>query len=203
MSEYNMTHTGRELDDAINKVNEGYINPEGETDITENGTHDVRNFAIAKVNVPNNNGNSVTPDLVITLTQDENGGMWGGYQPNPEITLNKHMSFEFLEAPIAVYNKIYNGEKVVGVITGSYLFNSGYDGFTNGENRIYAEAVNVGIIAETNRPKLRFLFVMENALKNTTTSFAFIYDIANNAVSLDYGPFVEKKDGVWVSVSES
>ena len=29
MSEYNMTHTGKELDDAINKVRSGYISSEG------------------------------------------------------------------------------------------------------------------------------------------------------------------------------
>ncbi len=53
MSEYNMTHTGRELDDAINKVKNGYIQPSGNSPtITSNGTHPVRQYENAVVNVP-------------------------------------------------------------------------------------------------------------------------------------------------------
>ena len=52
MSEYNMSHTGAELDDAINKVQSGYLLPIGSVSIAENGTHDVSEFAQAVVNVP-------------------------------------------------------------------------------------------------------------------------------------------------------
>lgn len=52
MSEYNMTHTGQELDAAIAKVQNGYILPSGTKNITTNGTHDVKNAKTANVNVP-------------------------------------------------------------------------------------------------------------------------------------------------------
>lgn len=52
MSEYNMTHTGQELDAAIEKVKNGYILPSGTIDIMDNGPHDVKNFQNANVNVP-------------------------------------------------------------------------------------------------------------------------------------------------------
>lgn len=52
MSEYYMTHTGKELDDAINKVKSGYIKPSGSKNITANGTHDVKAYENAIVNVP-------------------------------------------------------------------------------------------------------------------------------------------------------
>jgi len=51
MSEYNLTHTGAELDEAISKVLDGYIFPEGSVSITENGEFDVTGFASAAVNV--------------------------------------------------------------------------------------------------------------------------------------------------------
>ncbi len=51
MSEYNMSHTGAELDSAINKVNSGYILPSGNKSITANGTHDVKNYEKAVVNI--------------------------------------------------------------------------------------------------------------------------------------------------------
>ncbi len=69
MSEYNMSHTGRELDDAINKVKSGYILPSGDSDtITENGTHPVRQYENAVVDVPNYEmaSGSVTPSSNVT-----------------------------------------------------------------------------------------------------------------------------------------
>ena len=53
MSEYNMTHTGAELDSAISKVHSGYIMPSGTKpgEITENGRHNVKEYEFADVNV--------------------------------------------------------------------------------------------------------------------------------------------------------
>lgn len=53
MSEYNMSHTGSELDEAIAKVLNGYILPSDSLSITENGTFDVTKFKNAVVNVSN------------------------------------------------------------------------------------------------------------------------------------------------------
>lgn len=53
MSEYNMTHTGAELDAAIGKVLSGYILPSGTKPdvITTNGKHNVKDYEFAQVNV--------------------------------------------------------------------------------------------------------------------------------------------------------
>lgn len=40
MSEYNMTHTGKELDDAIAKVQSGYVFPDQSATVTKNGIYD-------------------------------------------------------------------------------------------------------------------------------------------------------------------
>ena len=40
MSEYNMTHTGKELDDAIAKVHSGYVFPNQAATVTKNGIYD-------------------------------------------------------------------------------------------------------------------------------------------------------------------
>lgn len=55
MSEYVMNHTGEQLDEAIDKVLNGYIKPEGTINITEkdNNTEvDVTKYALAKVQIP-------------------------------------------------------------------------------------------------------------------------------------------------------
>ncbi len=53
MSEYYLGYTGEQLDDAINKVRSGYILPSGNSPtITTNGTHNVKNYENAIVNVP-------------------------------------------------------------------------------------------------------------------------------------------------------
>lgn len=51
MGTYKMTHTGKELDDAIEKVKTGYILPSGELKITANGTQDVKKYATVNVSV--------------------------------------------------------------------------------------------------------------------------------------------------------
>lgn len=54
MSEYVMNHTGKQLDEAIDKVLNGYIKPENTIDITEedNNTEvDVTKYALAKVQI--------------------------------------------------------------------------------------------------------------------------------------------------------
>ena len=55
MSEYIMNHTGEQLDEAISKVLNDYIKPEGTINITEkdNNTEvDVTKYALAKVQIP-------------------------------------------------------------------------------------------------------------------------------------------------------
>jgi hypothetical protein len=53
MSEYYLGFTGAQLDDAINKVRSGYLLPSGNSPvITTNGTHNVKNYENAVVNVP-------------------------------------------------------------------------------------------------------------------------------------------------------
>lgn len=58
MSEYNMTHTGKELDDAIAKVQSGYVFPNQAVTVTENGTYGtIKNIPVKlldeiTVNVP-------------------------------------------------------------------------------------------------------------------------------------------------------
>lgn len=52
MSEYIMSHTGKELDDAINKVRDGYILPSETVNITENISNmDITNGKWLNVNV--------------------------------------------------------------------------------------------------------------------------------------------------------
>lgn len=51
MSEYYMSHSGSQLDEAISKVKNGYILPSGQLEITSNGTFDVKTFEHASVDV--------------------------------------------------------------------------------------------------------------------------------------------------------
>lgn len=59
MSEYIMAHTGEELDEAIAKVNNGYILPEGTKNIKTNGVHNVAQYNEVNVDVPSEGGNDV------------------------------------------------------------------------------------------------------------------------------------------------
>lgn len=56
MSEYNMTHTGKELDDAINKVKSGYINAAGTQNYTTQFKSDVFSVSsdtlVSNVSIP-------------------------------------------------------------------------------------------------------------------------------------------------------
>ncbi len=82
MSEYNMTHTGRELDDAINKVKSGYIKPSGNINITTNGTHNVRQYENAVVNVQPSSDYIKKADTNIYTTKFA----CGIYRPSSTIT---------------------------------------------------------------------------------------------------------------------
>ncbi len=53
MSEYKLRHSGAELDDAISKVQKGYILPTGNKEITDNDVYDVTEYAGVIVYVSN------------------------------------------------------------------------------------------------------------------------------------------------------
>lgn len=55
MSEYHMSCSGAELDEAISKVKNGYILPSGQLEFTQNGEYDVTELAQAIVNVSSAN----------------------------------------------------------------------------------------------------------------------------------------------------
>ncbi len=72
MSEYYLDYTGAQLDDAINKVRNGYILPSGNSPtITTNGTHDVKSYENAVINVPV----GYTKSKRITFTTTGNSGV--------------------------------------------------------------------------------------------------------------------------------
>lgn len=60
MDEYNMSHTGAELDDAINKFKSGYIKPSGTLDINENGIKNVKEYESVNVDVKGADVSEVT-----------------------------------------------------------------------------------------------------------------------------------------------
>ena len=51
MSEYVLRHSGKELDDAIEKVHSGYIYPSGTLRIDENGEYDISSFRNVRIDV--------------------------------------------------------------------------------------------------------------------------------------------------------
>jgi hypothetical protein len=51
MADYSLQYTGAALDDAIEKVQSGYILPAGDIQINENGTYDVTEYASASVSI--------------------------------------------------------------------------------------------------------------------------------------------------------
>lgn len=72
MSEYNMSHTGQELDEAIRKVKEGYVLPTEEININSNVSNmDITNGKTLNVNVPNASPAFVT-EAVYPLSSETN-----------------------------------------------------------------------------------------------------------------------------------
>lgn len=79
MSEYNMTHTGKELDDAIAKVQSGYVFPDQSATVTKNGIYDtigeipVKLIDEITVNVPVPSDYIKIGDTKVFVTQFTNG----------------------------------------------------------------------------------------------------------------------------------
>ena len=66
MSEYVLRHSGKELDDAIEKVHSGYIYPSGTLHVDENGNYDISEFRNVNVNVGIPDGYMNTADADAT-----------------------------------------------------------------------------------------------------------------------------------------
>ena len=62
MSEYVLSHSGKELDSAIEKVHSGYIYPANTLHIDENGEYDISLFRNVNVDVPVPEGYTDTSD---------------------------------------------------------------------------------------------------------------------------------------------
>lgn len=60
MDEYNMSHTGAELDEAISKFKDGYIKPSGTLEISENGVKNVKEYESVSVDVQGADVSDVT-----------------------------------------------------------------------------------------------------------------------------------------------
>ena len=93
MSEYNMTHTGKELDDAIAKVQSGYVFPDQAATVTKNGIYDkigeipVKLIDEIEVAVPVPDGYISLSDILTHTTQKDSGTFVGAGQTCEKISI--------------------------------------------------------------------------------------------------------------------
>ncbi len=88
MSEYYLDYTGSQLDDAINKVRSGYILPSGNSPkITSNGTHNVKQYENAVVDVPVPDNYINLSDVLFHCTKSASGTFVGSGQTCSKLSI--------------------------------------------------------------------------------------------------------------------
>jgi hypothetical protein len=121
------TYTTAQMAGAISAITTGGITPTGTKTITENGTHDVANYASAIVNVPS--AETSIPNVYVSVTQEDgtSGECWihRTYYSNGALVAKRENitpaatvscavgSYVFIKPPVSTYNLETDGEKTV------------------------------------------------------------------------------------------